>query len=64
MNNQEAIDLLNQEEIPTVLNGKDNMHVVSAHIKAIEALEKQIAKKPIPKIFEDGYTGCPSCKNY
>lgn len=30
---------------------------------AISALEKQIAKKPIPKIFEDGYAGCPSCKN-
>lgn len=47
MNEQEAIELLNQEEVPMMLKGKNNEHLVVAHIKAIEALEKQVPKKPI-----------------
>lgn len=46
MTDQEAIDLLNQEKVPMVLNGKNNEQLAVAHIKAIEALEKQIPKKP------------------
>ncbi|RDU22872.1 DUF551 domain-containing protein [Anaerosacchariphilus polymeriproducens] len=48
MTNQEAIDLLNQEEVPMVLNGKINESLVVAHIKAIQALEEKQKNRWIP----------------
>ena len=40
MTNEEAIELLIQEKIPMILDGKPNEYLAVAHIKAIEALEE------------------------
>lgn len=61
MTNQEAIDLLNQEEVPMMLNGKNNEHLAVAHIKAIEALEKQVPQKPSYIDNDANYFDCPAC---
>lgn len=45
MTNEEAIELLNQEKIPMILDGKPNEHLAVAHIKAIEALEENTKLK-------------------
>ena len=69
MTNQEAIELLNQEEVPMMLNGKNNENLVVAHIKAIEALEKQVPKKAVEIRRKHNFRGdvillvgcCPGC---
>ena len=45
MTNKEAIELLNKEKIPMILDGKPNEHLAVAHIKAIEALEENTKLK-------------------
>ena len=62
---------MNKQEIEKVIKSMRNLDELisiteSEHESvrmAISALEKQIPKKIIPKVFEDGYIGCPSCKN-
>ena len=79
MTNEEAIELLNQEKIPMLLDGKPNVHLAVAHIEAIRALEENTKlkvenerlKELMPKIcetceYEDeiGYEEpCNSCNN-
>ena len=79
MTNEEAIELLNQEKIPMLLDGKLNEHLLVAHIKAINSIQENTKlkaeierlKELMPKIcetceYEDeiGYEEpCNSCNN-
>ena len=67
MSSKEAIDLLKQEKIPMMLNGEKTEQLVAAHIKAIEALKKQIPEQLTDAIkntsgSSGGYiASCPNC---